>query len=387
MKSISAHKGWYYIRKNRKPNSWSLYYQWFEGEQQVCERVEPIAYPEIGIKADLTTEQAKARVKLLNKERAVGKNAVRKAARNLVEIDSVDKLMFPPKRVQGFYNYLVEETSGSAEHTKKLHSHFRFVQKMLKKLQVFPKDFRLRSNAIYKYLASKKASVDYSHKIINSLNHWGRYNAYLDGHYYVEVRAPKGRIRSEIADSQKTKKGKNSEMGVRTASEPLTPTMLLHAKNKFTNLHHYNWLYLSLWLGLRPSEVDSLLDKRTKISRDRDSGVTVLTVYQSKIMGLEEDKRYKHIPILFVQQHQCLEILKSKQFKRPHPKTVRRHIDDGITLYGGRKGFTDLMLDMGQKIENISIWLGHTSIETTWKHYKDRKQIRFTETPEIKKAG
>ena len=66
--------------------------------------------------------------------------------------------------------------------------------------------------------------------------------------------------------------------------------------------------------------------------------------------------------------------------QRPHPKTVRKHLEANITLYGGRKGFTDLMLARGQKLEDISLWLGHRNITTTWKHYKDKEQINFVKT-------
>ncbi len=140
-----------------------------------------------------------------------------------------------------------------------------------------------------------------------------------------------------------------------------------------------------MWLGLRPIEVDSLKGKKWKLKKQKvgNRTVPVLSIYQSKVMGLPEDQRYKHIPILFAEQYECLELIKSQEFTRPHSKTVKKHLNSNVTLYGGRKGFTDLMLSKEQKIEDISIWLGHTSIETTWKHYKDRKNIRFTDMEEV----
>jgi hypothetical protein len=38
------------------------------------------------------------------------------------------------------------------------------------------------------------------------------------------------------------------------------------------------------------------------------------------------------------------------------------------------------MLDKGQTLENISLWCGHKSVETSWKHYKDRNRIDFEDT-------
>jgi integrase len=57
---------------------------------------------------------------------------------------------------------------------------------------------------------------------------------------------------------------------------------------------------------------------------------------------------------------------------------MRKAFGAGTTLYGGRKGFVDLMLSLGQNLENVSIWLGHKDISTTWEHYKDRDTLSFT---------
>lgn len=67
--------------------------------------------------------------------------------------------------------------------------------------------------------------------------------------------------------------------------------------------------------------------------------------------------------------------------KKPLVKTLRKTFPDveGIGLYSGRKGFVDLMLKYGQTLENIAAWLGHSSIERTWKHYKDKDNVVFNE--------
>jgi len=53
------------------------------------------------------------------------------------------------------------------------------------------------------------------------------------------------------------------------------------------------------------------------------------------------------------------------------------------TLYAGRKGFQDLMLNRGQRLEDISMWMGHQSIEMTWTKYRNRKRVSFTKTDEV----
>lgn len=56
-------------------------------------------------------------------------------------------------------------------------------------------------------------------------------------------------------------------------------------------------------------------------------------------------------------------------------KTVRRYFGEGIDLYGGRKGFNDLMLSKGQALENISAWMGHSTLERTLRSYNQRRYI------------
>lgn len=52
-----------------------------------------------------------------------------------------------------------------------------------------------------------------------------------------------------------------------------------------------------------------------------------------------------------------------------------RYFGPGVTLYAGRKGFSDLMLSRGQSFENISIWMGHSTLQRTWRSYKSRRKF------------
>ena len=63
--------------------------------------------------------------------------------------------------------------------------------------------------------------------------------------------------------------------------------------------------------------------------------------------------------------------------KHPLVKTIRRHFGQEAALYGGRKGFTDLMLNRNQSLEHIAQWMGHSSIERTWRHYKSRHTYHY----------
>lgn len=75
----------------------------------------------------------------------------------------------------------------------------------------------------------------------------------------------------------------------------------------------------------------------------------------------------------------ALGFIENSKLQRPCLKTLKKYLkDQKISLYGGRKGFTDLMLSYGQKIEDISVWMGHTSIEVTWRYYKNKLKVSFT---------
>ena len=139
----------------------------------------------------------------------------------------------------------------------------------------------------------------------------------------------------------------------------------------------FNWIYLTVWFGLRPKEVDSLhQDENWKIE-ELYNGRKVLWIFQTKVIALPEEDRWKPIPILYKEQEEGLEIIKTKQHKRPLIKTMRLHFGKNVHLYGGRKAFTDLMLSKGNTLENISILMGHSTINRTWQSYKNRRKYHI----------
>jgi len=160
------------------------------------------------------------------------------------------------------------------------------------------------------------------------------------------------------------------------ASKELTTVQLYSVKDKLRE-DLYNWLYLTIWFGLRPKEVDNLHDKNLWRVETLFNGRRVLWIYQTKIIALPEEDRWKPIPILYPEQDIAVEILETDNFKRPLVKTVKFHFGEETALYGGRKGFTDLMLSKGNTLENISLWMGHSTINRTWKSYKNRRKYHI----------
>lgn len=387
---VRKETGSFYVRKNgSSTGSWSIYYQFYkDGKKQKPELVQKLAYPEFGFRLDMSLEEARARVKQLNAERKIDKDKIRKSAERVVELKLLDKTLFPPDAVNEFIELLEEENFGSEAHLKKTISRFNFIQKLAVELKLSsPAVYKESTKKIYKYFIKKKVSLNYSKTLISVLNRWGHFVSKRQGSYYEEVPVPKGRERSAIAEAQRTKVGKKSERGVRIKSDPLTPEILANMKDNVSE-EHYNWLYLTVWLGLRPEEADSVKDENaTKITYREEDKVYILSVYQSKLMSVPENERWKHIPLIFKEQKECLDIIKAKPIKRPHSKTVRKHSkSDKINLYGGRKNFVDLCLDRGQDFVDVSAWMGHTDTSITYEVYKQRQLVRYKPVEEKKKT-
>ncbi len=377
--------GIFYIKKDGSSTGrWNVYYQYYEDGKRRQEAVKRFAYPELGFRPEMNLDEAKARCKQLNSERKIEKDKIKKAADKVVELKILDETLFPKDQVQQFLEKLEDENFGSEAHFNKIISHFNFVQNMLIQLKmVNPTEYKDDAKRIYKYFFKQKISINYSKRLISILNRWGRYQAKLRGSYFEDVPTPRGRERSAIAEAQQTKHGVSSELGVRTESHPLTPEILTAMKEKVSE-EQYNWLYLTVWLGLRPEEVDCLHNKENyKISTKNKT--KILSIYQSKLMSIAESLRWKHIPLIFKEQGVTLEIIKSGVFKRPLSKIVRKYSGDNrITLYGGRKNFVDMCLDRGQNFVDIAAWMGHQNTTTTFKHYKARDIVRHSPVVEPK---
>lgn len=208
--------------------------------------------------------------------------------------------------------------------------------------------------------------------ILKFCNLWGFFISRKLARPFLPIPAPRGYERQRLIDAFYQKE-RNS---VARPSSELSPEHL-EIHNGKINRHNFNWLYLSVWFGLRPQEIDNLKNKESWRIETLINGRKILWVFQTKIVALPPEDRWKPIPIIFEQQKFGLRIIESQSFKRPLLKTMRRYFDKGITLYGGRKGFSDLMLSRGQTLENISVWMGHSTIDRTWRSYKRRRKFHL----------
>lgn len=319
------------------------------------------AWAQHGFYEAMTVDEARARMRALNADAHELRHHERR--------ESIRQRLDNEARALELSVPLAEEYRRTLT-TKKHRAYFSVCLRLLTELRVSPEDYHVRKEDVWRWFLGKEFSVDYVQKLTRTLNAYGTFWAWRYKRFFIALPYPKGHWREKIAD-------KNSEAGGRgnKASAALTPE-LLESKRSVLRPEHYNYLYLTVWFGLRPNEADAL--KISKMFRlEKMHGVTVLAVYQSKLTSVPRDQRWKFIPAFRREQAEGLDIIAGGNFRRPLAKTINCVFGHEYSLYAGRKGFTDLMLSFGQSLEDVSQWMGHASIERTWRSYKNKKVVRW----------
>lgn len=346
----------YYVKKLPYiSRSWKVIFQSRKGVRREHD-IKEAEYLSLGFSPNMSLEEAKERCKTLNSS---SKMAIIEENRKSIQY----RLHYEDLKFSvNLPNLLVDKFTNLHIKTEKQRVCWRAVQKCILELNLKnPKEWYMYEPKFYEYFLSRRYSYSYVQKLLTILNKWGRLYCYEIQSYYTNIQLPKGHRKEQLNDSRTTTK----------ESLPLTPS-LLESKRSNLTIEHYNWLYISMWLGLRPLEVDNLHKARI------DRGTTVVIwLYQTKLLGIPRDKRWKPIPLKYTEQMSILDILNSGNYKRPLNKTLKMVFGGQYTCYAGRKGFTDLMLEKGNNLEAISQWLGHQSIERTWKIYKNKKKVLF----------
>lgn len=351
----------YLVRKlSYKNRSWKVQFdQFINGKRRAVDLKEE-DYVRLGLHYKMTVEEAKSVCKQLNSQLHL-----KRIEQKRIKISK--RLDEETIKINSHFSeiHLTEFESMYISKVNKFEMHWRTAKKIIVELGIDPSDWCFYKDRFYEYFRTKNYSDSYAQKLISALNRWGKYISYKKKSYFEELPFLGGRERQKVIDNYyMNKKSK--------ASISLLPELLESNKSKLKEAN-YNWLYLSVWLGLRPSEVDNLQKEPGEMTWYFRDGV--MWVYQTKLTGISRDKRLKPIPLKYPEQRACIEIIQSKNFKRPLVKVIRNHLGDSLTCYGGRKGFTDLMLSRGNSLEAISQWLGHTTIDRTWKTYKNKKQV------------
>lgn len=337
--------------------------------------VKPENYPTYNITDRMSYEQAKSAAQEYNLKDNLKKKKEASVVERIQQNSLLNEFSLPLYLVDAFITELQSEYSHNPDRLETLMQHWKSAQQMIALLKIEYTQFFESRFDIFKYYENKCWSADYIKRITKISNQWGSFCARKKGTYFEPI--PKIGIRiQQIIKKRDTKKD------IRQAATPLKWDELRNLKTSFYNESlnlHWNWLFIGMFFGLRPSEIDSLSNvKNYRIEFDEQNQTEVIYVYQNKLKNLSEKKRWKVIPINEAEQKEALEFIKNKKFKRPLTKTLKRLFKTkGIDTYSPRKGFTDLMLNRGYQLEDISTFLGHRSIDTTWKFYKDKLSFKL----------
>lgn len=330
-----------------------------------------------GFTPDLTFEEAQQTARSINAENERKRVAERKAAtlRLMKKESETINANFPTGLLRDFERIVLRARKALTEKEKeaqsKRESHWKAAKKVIVAVNLDYPDWAEQKVVFFDHFAHEKISYSYVQKITRLMNEWGAFCAKRQGKYFADLPLPTGREKERICDRYFEKAGQGKE------SSPLTWQMLKAVDGKMIKAQ-WNWLYMTVWFGLRPGEANNLKDSRfTEVLFDDVLKVPVLKVYQPKLVSLRREDRFKFIPCNYPEQIAGLELLEKEDIDVPLVKTVQGYFGDTVNLYGGRKGFEKMLLDKGEQFENISAMLGHQTVDRTWQNYRNRKQTRY----------
>lgn len=340
--------------------------------------VEKIKWKGLGFHSLMSIEEARVRAKQLNAQQFLKEQERRVQLRKVEEEQSSRRYqsVLPTEFVDEFEaRFLSSRDRFSKEGIKKRirsHSIWKAAQRLIIELQIDPSDWFYSKYEIYDHFHRRRLSLRYIRSILNFVNLWGFFISKKLARPFLSIPIPRGYERQRILEAFYEK----NKSTISNPSKEISPEQLDLIRGSL-NAPNFNWIFISVWFGLRQQEVDNLKNNKLWKVETLATGKKILWVFQTKIVALPPEDRWKPIPIIFEQQEFALRIIESGNFKRPLIKTIKNHFGEGTGLYGGRKGFSDLMLSKGQVFENISIWMGHSTLDRTWKSYKRRRKFHL----------
>jgi hypothetical protein len=345
--------------RNGKPR---LVWEWYEGNKRSQRHVPKREWKALGFDETVDLETAKLKTKQLNQEAWLQKLEAKrnKIEQRLKEEDAIECVYLPEIVVNKFENKISRKQN--------MMSHWRSAKRAIRFVKLHGWEFRRYPEKFYDYWRSESTSPSYVKKMIRILNDWGQFVSDEMNHEFSKMKGPSGADLTPIAKAYYKLRPRGNE------SYPVSYDQLKEAKDKL-RIDNYNWIYLTIWLGLRPEEVDYLKQEYHMVTQGE---VTAIDVFQPKLINQPEHKQWKLIPLLYLEQRIALQIIEAGNYKRPLVKTMERVFGDGFKLYAGRKGFEHQMIEVkGHEIETVAAWMGHQKIQTLWDKYRNRRKIRI----------
>lgn len=378
--------GSFYARKLENDGYSLVLQEYVKGQKRPKQRVVPLhARRQLGFSDDFTIDQARRRARELNQHKKLKLMEAKKliATSDRVRYQCLVKSVFLDENLVRIFVERRLNHPKRPQHSKKLLSQWRTLEKLIADLKIEPHLYRKEQQFIFATFADRQFSPNYSRKLISVLNKWGEFVCDNNGMMYQPISRSLGDELDSIRESY------FESEDYRGPSASLTPEILRQIETRLSKLPgQFEWMFVSLWLGLRPSEIDRSKDPKRPVKIEFNEAIQrhEVCVYQGKLKNVADEDRWKRIPIIFPEQEAAARYLFETELKRPLTKTLKSYSGiETLGVYSGRKGFTDLMLERGQSLEAISSWLGHRSIEMTWKHYKNKRVSTFTPT-ELTKA-
>ena len=348
----------------------------------------------------MNVEQARVRIREINKLEKNKKLEYRAkifSAKRAEWQKSVDRIYFPPEIMEDFLDDIYSSPGMKKKYQNRLIRCFEVITEMVPKhVKILPHQYNDQVRKVVNYFCSQKYSISYSSDIIMVMNMWAKCYAKHKGVYADLIERLPANYRESINEAHETKKEAVRKRALPITRPDLENCYQLVDKTNEEEMGYYRWVRASWLFGLRPSELDRFIandQDEARTEYDPDKGVNCLVVKQTKTVsktGLRLS--YKRIPVLSKEQEQALDDILNQPSQRPTPEWMEKYLrrkgyvykQKGLKFdcYSGRKGFIDLMLskDYGQKLENISVWLGHSSVTTSYTHYKDRETIHCDKT-------
>lgn len=357
----------YFIRVRK--SGWALLRTHYENGKCIGSMIPEKDLVEHLFNVTMTLEEAREQAKRLNKE--IHEDSwlqKREAIRNRKKRELRERINHLPDILCSNF----EEELLSRPDAKRMKSRWRAARKLIKTVAVPCHDWKRRSASIYNYFEEKVLSPDYAKKIIQVMNMWGEFYASKTDTPYQPLKCPSGYTKGRMLRAYRANQLKCK------ASDGLTLDQLRTLKNDLST-EQYNWVFISLWFGLRPQEMRNLNkgSRFTYFERDDENDIDILYILQTKLVQLPEEDQWKRIPILCAEQRKAVHMIQTGIFEEPLPKTIKRYTKGNHHLYAGRKGFGPLMWGLGHDVVEVSSWLGHKSIDRTYRDYMKWKRVKL----------
>ena len=261
----------YYIRKlpwKKSKPAWKLQFISYKKEDKKLAEaknpkkewdVDKKRWTALGFHSEMSFSDAQVRAKQINAQRFIKEQEKRLCLRKKLEKAEQIKNEFclPIEFVSEFEKRFIRvrdsETITGRRKKSRAHIIWRAAQKAIAAIQIEPSEWFYHIHEIYDHFHRCQYSLRYIHVILKITNLWGFFISRKLAQPFLPIPVPRGYERMRLIEANYQKLNES----VRRASKPLTPELLQAVVEKL-NRENFNWLFLSVWFGLRPQEIDNL---------------------------------------------------------------------------------------------------------------------------------